>query len=180
MKNTTKIISICSVSIALGFASILTFADEESLYMENVGSIKTYNPHMLGGSVEVSGVRSPTNLYLDLVLPDGVLFNIGKIPVTKDGSYQVAEIIDPLVVPSGNVILNISSSNGLAEKNLSVDLSVSEIPEESEASDSPSPSNGFIAKVGNASAGTMSLSRIAANNIASLASLGYSWTSWTK
>ena len=153
----------------LGLAYALTYAENESLYMENIGSVTSNNPHILGGTVGVSGVQSPTNLSLDIILPNGMPLNIANIPVTEDGTYNVAEIVDPLLVQGGNVLLNISSTNGLREDHLDVDLSVSEIPEDTSESDG-SNSNGFIAKVGNASAGTMSLSRAAINNATSYAS----------
>lgn len=163
-----KILTMLSTTI-FGLAYALTYAENESLFLENVGNVTSNNPHILGGTVGVSGVKSPTNLSLDIILPNGMPLNIANIPVTQDGTYNVAEIVDPFLVPSGNIMLNISSSKGLKEENLDVDLSVSEIPEDTSEPDG-STSNGFIAKVGSVSAGTMSLSRAAINNATSYAS----------
>ncbi len=162
--KTLNIMAICTLS----FWCIegLLYGQSDALYNGKVGNVNSDNPHMLGGNVKVSGVNVPTDLSLNLVLSNGKTMTVGTIPVTKDGTYPVAQVLDPLQISSGEVSLNISSSNGLSDKNVFVDLSIFEIPNGNETSNTSLSNNGFIAKVGNLSPETMSLSGTTLNNVA--------------
>lgn len=161
--KTLNIMAICILS----FWCIegLLYGQSDALYNGKVGNVKSDNPHMLGGNVKISGVNAPTDLSLNLVLSNGKSMQVGTIPVTKDGTYSVAQVLDPLQISSGEVTLNIFSSNGLSDKNILVDLSIFEIPTGNETSTTSSSGNGFVAKVGILSPETISVSGATLNNV---------------
>ena len=158
-----KVITIIAFSFC--YTECILYGQSDALYNEIVGKINNDNPHMLGGNVKVSGVNAPTDLSLNLVLSNGKTTTVGTIPVTKDGTYPVAQILDPLQISSGEVTLNISSSNGLSDKNVLVDLSIFEIPNNNETSNTSTLGNNSIANVGNLSPGTVSISGTTLSNV---------------
>ena len=161
----TRVMKFLTIGV-LSFLAIglMLYAEAGTIYNGNVGNVSSNNPHMLGGNIKVSGVNVPTDLSLNLVLSNGKSITVGTIPVAKDGTYTVAQIIDPIQISIGDVMLNISSSNGLSEKNILVDLSIFEIPNDRETFNTSSSENGFIAKVGTLSSGTASISEATLNN----------------
>ena len=125
--------------------SILSYgASDELVYMGSVGTVTNPGTHILEGDIEVSGISKPTRLTLDLVLPNGMWYEVSDLTVKQDGTYSISEVIDSALFPTGQTLLNISANNSITEEDLNVDVSLKTIEEVSDTSGLGGSSMGSI------------------------------------